>query len=173
MWGGLTLEELLVAGITTLDIVVVYALLHVKKKKFTLIFWTVFLNVLLPYLGFLTGEMSSLLFTGWSTLLSSVLLGLIGLHMLLFEEDDKSLPEQFHPALIALAVSIDAFSISVSFGMLHMNKLLFITASGLFALVLSYVALSYKKFLKVKDGKVLRRIAGLALICIAVLSWLH
>lgn len=167
------MEELLVAGITTVDIVVVYALLHIKKKKFTLIFWTVFLNVLLPFLGFLTGEMSSLLFTDWSAMLSSVLLGLIGLHMLLFEEDEKALPKQFHPALIALAVSLDAFSISVSFGMMQMNKLLFITASGLFALVFSYVALSFKQILRVKDGKMLRRIAGLALIGIGVMSWLH
>lgn len=167
------MEELLAASITTLDIIVVYSLLHIKRGRLPLIFWTVVLNIVLPFLGFQVGEMSSLLFTEWSSLLSSVLLGLIGLHMLLFEEDEKALTQQFHPVLIALAVSLDAFSVSVTFGMMQMNKLLFIAASGLFAFIFSAISLSVKKITRVKDGKGLRQVAGLALIGISIYSWFH
>jgi len=164
------LEELFVAGITTIDITVVYAFLQIKKRKLTLVLWTAFLNMVLPFLGFIMGEFSLSIFTGWSTLLSSVLLVLIGLHMLLHDGDEKTTSGQIHPALIALAVSLDNFSVSVSFGMLNMDRMLFITASGLFAFVFSYLALHYKEKLGIKDGKVLRRFAGVALIIIGIVS---
>lgn len=164
------MEELFAAGVTTIDIVVVFALLQIKKRKFTLVLWTTFLNMVLPFFGFLMGELSLAIFTGWSTLLSSVLLVLIGLHMLLHDGDEKSPSRQFHPALIALAVSVDNFSVSVSFGMLNMDRMLFITASGLFAFTFSYIALHYKEKIGIKDGKFLRLFAGAALIFIGILS---
>ena len=91
---------------------------------------------------------------------------------MLFEDDEKSPPVQLHPAFIALAVSIDSL-VSVSFGMLQMNKFLFIVASCLFSLVFSYLALSYKRFLGINDGKVLRRFAGAMLLIMGIWSWLQ
>ena len=75
-----------------------------------------------------------------------------------------------HPAIIALAVSIDSFSVSVSFGMLQLNKTIFITASGLFYVNSCVCALRFKGRLGVKDGKVLRRFAGIALIIMGIMS---
>lgn len=172
MRGGFTLEELAAAAITTIDIIVVYAFLQMKRGKLKLVMWTVFLNMLLPFFGFLMGEISLSIFTGWSTLLSSVLLGLIGLHMLLQDDDELTRTTKLHPVLIAGAVSMDSLAVSVSFGMLHMNKLLFIIASGLFALVFAYLALHYKERLGIKDGKLLRRLSGLALLVIGIMTWL-
>ena len=108
------MEEVFAASITTLDVIVVYALLQVREGKFLLALWTSFLNMVLPLLGFITGEISSSIFSDWSTLLSGVLLGLIGLHMLLQDDEVKPSTIKLHPALIALAVSIDSFSVSVS-----------------------------------------------------------
>ena len=123
-----------------------------------------------PFVGFLTGQLTANLFTTWSTLLSGVLLALIGIHMLLQDDDGKSPTGRLHPAIIALAVSIDSFSVSVSFGMLQLNKTLFITASGLFSLILAYAALQLKGRLGIKDGKMIRRFAGIALIIMGILS---
>ena len=171
MRGGFTMEEIFAASITTLDVIVVYALLQVREGKFILALWTSFLNMVLPFLGFITGEISSSIFSGWSTLLSGILLGLIGLHMLLQDGDTRSSTgKKIHPAIIALAVSIDSFSVSVSFGMLQFNKVLFIMASGIFSFTFAYIALRYKMRLGLKGGKYLRQIAGLALLTMGVLS---
>jgi len=172
MWGGMVLEELFAAAVTTIDIIVVYILLNVKRGKFTLVVWTSFLNMLLPFLGFLLGEFSLSIFTGWSTILSSLLLVLIGLHMFLQDNDETS-SLNLNPAIIALAVSIDSFSVSVSFGMLHMNKVLFILASGAFSFIFAFLALYYKDRLGLKSGKMLRQVAGLALLIIGVMTWLQ
>ena len=165
------MEEIFAASITTLDVIVVYALLQVREGKFLLALWTSFLNMVLPLLGFITGEISSSIFSDWSTLLSGILLGLIGLHMLLQDGDtNSSTGKKLHPAVIGLAVSIDSFSVSVSFGMLQFNKVLFILASGIFSFVFAYIALRYKVRLGLRGGRRLRQIAGVALLIMGVLS---
>ena len=95
--GGFGLNELFAASITTLDIIVVYVLLEVKEGKFALAIWTAFLNMLLPFLGFMTGEFSASFFSGFSDLLSGVLLGLIGLHMLLEDDDGENIITKITP----------------------------------------------------------------------------
>ena len=164
------MSELFFAGITSLDVIAVYAFLQIKKGKFMLALWTSFLNMAFPFLGFITGEWSSHIFWEWTTLLSGILLGLIGIHMLLQADDAKTTALGVSPAIIALAVSVDTFSVSVSFGMLQMNKLIFIVASGVFTLFLSYIALRLRGGLGVKDGKVLRRLAGIVLLIMGVMS---
>uniref|UniRef100_UPI001CCDECD3 manganese efflux pump n=1 Tax=Escherichia coli TaxID=562 RepID=UPI001CCDECD3 len=98
-------------------------------------------------------------------------LELIGIHMLLQDDDNSNLNRQLHPAFIALAVSLDTFSVSVSFGMLHLNKILFILASGFLSFFFSCLALYYGRFLNIKNGRLLRIIAGLALLTMGILSW--
>lgn len=172
MWGGFRVGELFAAGITTLDIVVIYVLLQVKGRRLALVLWTTLFNIVFPFLGFLTGEFSTYLFSEWSTLLSGVLLGLIGLHMLLYNDNERSISTKIHPAFLALIVSVDAFSVSVSFGMLHFNRLLFITASGAYAFLFSIVALHFKHQLHIKDGRRLRQFAGVSLLVMGIFSCL-
>ena len=167
------MNELFAASITTLDIIVVFALLEVKEGKFALAIWTSFLNMLLPLLGFITGEFSASFFSSFSNLLSGVLLGLIGLHMLLEDNNTRTTTRKLSPALIALAVSVDAFSVSVSFGMIHLNKTIFILASGIFALIFAYIALTFKSRLGIKSGKRIRQFAGVVLIIMGIISAMH
>lgn len=162
--------ELIAAGITSIDVVVVFAFLQVKKGKFTLALWTALLNMAFPFLGFATGEFTSHLFSEWSSLLSGVILALIGIHMLLQDDEPGSIEKQLPPAFIALAVSLDTFSVSVSFGMLHLDRTLFILSSGIFAFILSYIALVFKEKMGLGDGKLVRRLAGLALLIMGVMS---
>jgi putative Mn2+ efflux pump MntP len=168
--GGFNVVELIAAGITSIDVVVVFAFLQVKKGKFALALWTSLLNMAFPFLGFATGEFSSHLFAEWSNLLSGILLALIGIHMLLQDDKLDSTGKQLPPPLIALAVSLDTFSVSVSFGMLHFDKTLFILASGGLTLFFSYAALLFKGRIGLGDGKTISRFAGLALLIMGVMS---
>ncbi|WP_172794026.1 manganese efflux pump [Sporosarcina sp. HYO08] len=162
--------ELFSAGITSIDIIVVYSLLQVKEGKLALALWTSLLNMLFPFLGFITGEFSMYFFTSWSSLLSGILLALIGIHMLLQDNETVSESKQLPPFVIALAVCLDTFSVSVSFGMLQMDKFIFILASGIFAFTLAYLSLTLKGILGFKTGHRLRRFAGLVLLIMGVLS---
>ena len=164
------MTEVFAAGITTLDVIVIYSFLQINKGRFVLVLWTTFLNMVFPFLGFITGEMSADIFTVWSSILSGVMLSLIGIHMLLQDGETSSVGKQIPPFFIAFAVSIDAFSVSVSFGMLHMDKILFIVASGFSTFVFSCAAFLLKGRLGLKNGKVLRLIAGFALLIIGILS---
>lgn len=164
------MAELFAAAVTTLDIFVIYVLLQVKGRKIILALWTGLLNMLLPLIGFMMGELSTLIFADWSMVLSGVILSLIGLHMLLEDTDEPNKLLNVHPSLLALLVSLDAFSVSVTFGMLQMNKLLFVVASGMFSLCFALVALYFQKKLSVKGGKRIRRFAGVALLVMGILS---
>lgn len=167
----LLLVEIIAAGVTTIDILVIYTLLHVRKRKWLIALWTAFLNVAFPLLGFMAGELSAQLFSEWSGILSSVLLGLIGLHMIL-QEEDPSASKVTGPLLIAVAVSLDSFSVSMSFGLMHLNKWLFIVSTGLMSLVLSYFALRANLTITPRYRTTLRKIAGLILIGMGILSWI-
>lgn len=162
--------ELFAAGITSIDVVVVFAFLQVKEGKFALALWTSFLNMVFPFLGFAAGNFSAHFFEEWSSLLSGILLALIGIHMLLQDDESGSVGKPLHPSLIALAVSIDTFSVSVSFGMLQLDKTLFILASGIATFFLSYISLVFKERMGLGNGKLLRRLAGLALLVMGVMS---
>lgn len=162
--------EIIAASVTTIDILVIYTLLHVRKRKWLIALWTAFLNVAFPLLGFMAGELSAQLFSEWSGILSSILLALIGLHMIL-QEDDPSETKMAGPLLIAVAVSLDSFSVSMSFGLMHLNKWLFIVSTGAMSLVLSYFALRANLTMTAYSRKGLRRLAGVVLIVMGILSW--
>ena len=124
-----------------------------------------------PFLGFITGEFSAHIFTVWSSIIiwcNAQFDRLYICYCKMMKVDSTA--KQVSPFLIAFAVSIDAFSVSVSFGMLHMDKILFIVASGLFTFVFSCAASLLKGHLGLKNGKVLRLIAGFALLIIGILS---
>lgn len=165
--------ELFIASVTTLDILVIYVLLEVRGRKIIFALWTAFLNMLLPLLGFVMGEFTTLIFSDWSMLLSGLLLALIGLHMLLEDVDEPSKMIHIPPVILAFIVSIDAFSVSVTLGMLQFNKFLFIFASGIFSLVFSLVALYFQKKLNIKKGKRVRQFAGLVLMLMGIYSCVY
>ncbi|WJY26516.1 manganese efflux pump MntP [Sporosarcina trichiuri] len=163
--------ELIAAAVTTIDILVIYTLLHVRRRKWLIALWTGLLNVLFPLAGFLMGEWSAHLLSDWSGILSSVLLVLIGVHMLLQEEDTAS-QKLAGPLLLAVAVSLDGLSISMSFGLQQLNKTLFVSATGFFSLVLSWFALRTHMAMTLGMRAFLRRLAGVILIGMGILAWI-
>lgn len=169
-WEVNSLLEIFAASVTTIDVVVVLSLLQLRKGRLVLALWVAFLNMVLPFVGFVMGDWSAELFSVWSHLLSGVLLALIGIHMLLHDDDNNLLKRHLHPAIIALAVSLDTFSVSVSFGMLQLNKMLFIFATGFLSFLFSCLALYFGRFLSIKNGRLLRIIAGSALLIMGILS---
>lgn len=165
--------ELFAAFVTTLDILVVYMLLRVRGRKLILILWTTFLNMLLPLIGFILGELSTFIFADWSMLLSGLLLALIGLHMLLEDADEPSTMVMIPPFLLAFIVGIDAFSVSITLGMLHFNKQLFVVASGFFAFLFSVAALFFQKKFSMVKGKRVRQLAGGVLLLLGIYSCIY
>ncbi|MDN4606007.1 manganese efflux pump [Sporosarcina highlanderae] len=162
--------EIFAACITTIDVVIVFSLLRLRKGRLPIAIWTTFLNMLLPFLGFLVGDWSTEIFSVWSSLLSGILLSMIGIHMILHDDDSSDAVRHVHPVLIALAVSLDTFSVSVSFGMLQLNKFLFVFSSGILSFVFSCSALYFGRYLSIKNGKVLRWICGLSLLALGIMS---
>lgn len=134
--------------------------------------WTTFLNMLLPLIGFYMGEWTVHFFAGWGPLLSGVLIGLVGLHMLLDDGEQPSVMDKISPFFLALLVSIDAFTVSVTFGMMQLNKWLFIFVSGFFSFVFSIVALLSTGRIKLINGTYIRRITGIVFIIIGVMSFI-
>lgn len=134
--------------------------------------WTTILNMVLPLIGFYAGEWVMAYFAGWGHALSGVLLSLIGLHILLDESEQSSIIDKISPFFLALLVSVDAFAVSVTFGMMQLNKWLFIMASGFFSIVFSGVAFLSTGRLRLINGTFIRRMAGIVFICMGVLSFI-
>ena len=84
---------------------------------------------------FLRRGMGDVLFSRDGAMRSRVyMLSLIGLHILLSDSEQPSVVNKISPFFLALIVSIDAFGVSVTFGMMQLNKWLFVLASGFFRL---------------------------------------
>ncbi|MEK4023590.1 MULTISPECIES: manganese efflux pump [Sporosarcina] len=164
--------EIIAAVVTTIDILIVYTILQLRRGRFMIALWTTFLNMLLPLVGFYMGEWTVHFFAGWGPLLSGVLIGLVGLHMLLDDGEQPSVMDKISPFFLALLVSIDAFTVSVTFGMMQLNKWLFIFVSGFFSFVFSIVALLSTGRIKLINGTYIRRITGIVFIIIGVMSFI-
>ncbi|PIC80067.1 hypothetical protein CSV75_08865 [Sporosarcina sp. P18a] len=171
--GAYFLIEIIAAIVTTIDILIVYTFLQLRRGRLMILLWTTILNMLLPLIGFYAGEWAMIYFAGWGHALSSVLLSLIGLHILLSDSDEPSVVNKISPFFLALIVSVDAFGVSVTFGMMQLNKWLFIFVSGFFSFTFSAIALLSAGRLRVINGTFIRRLAGIVFICMGVLSFIY
>ncbi|WP_158232011.1 manganese efflux pump [Sporosarcina sp. P16b] len=165
--------EIIAAIVTTIDILIVYTFLQLRRGRLMILLWTTILNMLLPLIGFYAGEWAMIYFAGWGHALSSVLLSLIGLHILLADSDQASVVNRISPFFLALIVSVDAFGVSVTFGMMQLNKWLFILVSGFFSFTFSAIAFLSAGRLHVINGTFIRRLAGIVFICMGVLSFIY
>lgn len=164
--------EIIAAIVTTIDILVVYTVLQLRRGRFMIALWTTCLNILLPLIGFYTGEWVIAYFQGWGQVLSGVMLGLVGVHILLDETDEPSLMEKVSPVFLALLVSVDAFTVSVTFGMMQLNKWLFVLVSGFLSFVFSIIALLSTDRIPFINGTWIRRLTGIVFILIGVMSFI-
>lgn len=161
------LETEIFAGfLTALDVVALYTVLPKIRYPLLLALWTGFLHMVFPLVGFLAGEWITALLLEGGRWISSLLLFLTGVHLVLHQQKPNSviLP----PFLLAIVVSIDTFSVSLSFGMLQLQKWIFLISAGFFAFLCSYIALRSTNL----KGPILTRLAGVGLIALGLLTFL-
>ncbi len=162
--------EIIVGLLMGVDVLAIYVLLPFVKRKLLLSIWTAVLHMLFPLLGYFIGDMLYSLFEQAASILSIILLFCIGLQFLMSEEDND-----FHinPLILAISVSLDTFSVSVSFGMLNLQKQLFILSAGISAFVCSYGALYFSKKMIKLNRKHLNRLVGILLVGLSIWSYLN
>lgn len=157
--------------IVALDVVALYLLLPDVKQRFLLSIWTALLHMIFPIVGFTVGSWMVSILLQWSNLVSSILLFSIGLQLILSTRNRQTIAIPI--TILAITASLDTFSVSISFGMLNLQKYLFIFSAGLWTFMLSYISLYIaKKRLKFK-GDGLKWLAGSALIIIGIYSFIY
>ena len=162
--------EIIIGLLMGIDVLAIYVLLPFVKRKLLLSVWTAVLHMFFPLFGYVIGDMLYNLFQHAASILSIILLFCIGLQFLMTEDDNN-----FHinPLLLAISVSLDTFSVSVSFGMLNLQKQLFILSAGISAFVCSYSALYFSKKMIKLNRKHLNRIVGVILVGLSIWSYLN
>ncbi|PYF07530.1 manganese efflux pump [Ureibacillus chungkukjangi] len=164
------MQEIITGLIVALDVVALYLLLPDVKQRFLLSFWTALLHMVFPIIGFTLGSWMVHILLQWSNLVSSILLFSIGLQLILSTKNRQTIAIPI--AILAITASLDTFSVSISFGMLNLQKYLFIISAGIWTFVLSYISLYIAKSrLRIK-GDALKWIAGLALVGISIYSFI-
>ncbi|MER1984332.1 MAG: manganese efflux pump [Solibacillus sp.] len=164
------MQEILTGITMAFDVVAIYIVMANVKAKFTLALWTSFCHMLFPFFGFYFGEWIAQFLLGWANILSAILLFCLGIQLLISSKNANfpviSLP------ILAVFVSLDTFSVSLSFGMLHLQRNLFIISAGITTFFLSYAALLLSHKLAFLNGVLLNWLAGITLIIISILSLL-
>ncbi|GLC87935.1 manganese efflux pump MntP [Lysinibacillus piscis] len=159
----------IIAGIiTSIDVIGLYIVLPNVRYRLLLSIWTAFLHMLFPLLGFELGNYLLQFLVEWGQWISSILLFCIGLQLLLFSHQEKKIT--ISPILLAITASIDTFSVSISFGMLNLEKTIFIMSAGIGALICSYVSLVIARKSQVLWGEKISIIAGIVFIIMSILA---
>ncbi|MFJ6209362.1 manganese efflux pump MntP family protein [Lysinibacillus sp. NPDC092081] len=162
------MQGILAGIITSIDVIGLYVLMPNVRYRFFLSVWTAALHMLFPLLGFELGHFLVHFLLEWGQWISSILLFCMGLHLLLFSRKDEKVT--ISPILLAVTASLDAFSVSVSFGMLHLEEAVFIISAGVSALICSYGSLVIASRSQVLLGNKLQIITGVFLIIMSVLA---
>lgn len=161
------MQEIVAGILMAFDVVALYLITPKVRAKFLLASWTTFLHILFPLLGFQFGTWISDILQGWTTPLSSLLLFFLGLQLLLSSKN-IDIPAISLP-IFAIFASLDTFSVSLSFGMLNLEKSVFIVSSGVSTFILSYSALLIAEKSNLLKSYIFKRIAGLVLVVMSIL----
>ncbi|WP_409367893.1 manganese efflux pump MntP family protein [Lysinibacillus sp. 38-6] len=162
------MQGILAGVLTSVDVIGLFVLIPNVKYRFFLSMWTATLHMLFPLLGFELGHYLVRFLLDWGQWISSILLFGIGLHLLLFSHKNEKIT--ISPVLLAVTASLDTFSVSVSFGMLNLEKTIFIMSAGLSAFVCAYGALVVARRSQVFFGNKIQIIAGIIFIMMSILA---
>ncbi|MEX3745272.1 MULTISPECIES: manganese efflux pump MntP [Lysinibacillus] len=165
------MQGILAGIITSVDVIGLYVLIPNVRYRLFLSVWTAALHMLFPLVGFEIGSYLVRFLLEWGQWISSILLFCIGLHILLFSQKEEKVT--ISPILLAVTASLDTFSVSISFGMLNLEKTLFIISAGVSALICSYGSLVIARRSQVLFGDKLQRITGIILIIMSFLAFLQ
>lgn len=164
------MQEILTGITMAFDVVAIYMLVSNVRAKFMLALWTSICHMLFPFLGFYFGEWVAPFLLGWENILSAILLFFLGMQLLI-SSGKRDFPAITLP-ILAIFVSLDTFSVSLSFGMLHLQRNLFIVSAGIATFLLSYATLLLSHKLLFFNSMLLNWLAGMTLIIISILSLL-
>jgi manganese efflux pump family protein len=162
------LQGILAGILTSVDVIGLYVLMPNVRYRLFLSVWTASLHMLFPLLGFEFGHFLVRFLLEWGQWISSILLFCMGLHLLLFSRKDEKVT--ISPILLAVTASLDAFSVSVSFGMLNIEETVFIISAGVSALICSYGSLVIARRSQVLLGNKLQVITGIFFIIMGFLA---
>lgn len=161
-------REILAGALVSVDVLILFSLVSYKKQIFTLACWVASLHMLFPLIGYFAGVLVQNYLHQASPYLSGILLALVGLQMML-AQSPKQAP-LLSPYLLAVVASIDTFSVSISFGMLEVEKLLFILSSGIFSFLAIFIAqkIIYKHAFM--NRALIIKLAGFVLLIMGILT---
>lgn len=162
------MQGILAGILMSVDVIGLYVLLPTVRYRFLLSVWTAALHMLFPLVGFELGNYIVRFLLDWGQWISSILLFCIGLQLLL--SSNKSEKRMISPILLAITASLDTFSVSVSFGMLNLEKMIFIMSAGISAFICSYVALLLARKNERILGTNLQIIAGIVFIIMSIFA---
>lgn len=166
--GDFLWREILAGALMSVDVLILFSLVPYRKQTFTLAVWVATLHMLFPFIGYYAGIIVQSYLQYASPYLSGVLLSLVGLHMIL-TQTPKQVP-QFSPFLLAVAASIDTFSVSISFGMLKVEKLVFILSCGIFSFLAVLIAQKLVFKHTNRNNAFIMRCAGFLLLIMGLLT---
>ncbi|MEK4424019.1 manganese efflux pump [Solibacillus sp. FSL K6-1523] len=165
------MQEIITGVIMSFDVVALYLLTTNVRSKFLLALWTGALHAIFPLIGFYFGELLSGIFLDWTGRISSILLFFVGLQLLLSAKNNDVPVIPLY--IVAILASFDTFSVSLSFGMLNLQKDVFIISAGVATFTLSYAALHFAQKSSILKSYIFKMAAGLLLIVLSVmlLEW--
>ncbi|POZ58125.1 putative manganese efflux pump MntP [Lysinibacillus sphaericus] len=162
------MQGILAGILTSVDVIGLFVLIPNVRYRLFLAVWTATLHMLFPLLGFELGSYLVRFLLEWGQWISSILLFSIGLHLLLSSHKNEKIT--ISPVLLAVTASLDTFSVSVSFGMLNLEKTIFIISAGLSAFICSYGSLVLARRSQVFFGNKIQIIAGIIFIVMSILA---
>lgn len=161
--------EILAGFLMSVDVLILFSLVSYRKQVLTLAAWVASLHMLFPLIGYYAGVLVQTYLQQASPYLSGVLLTLVGLQMVL-SKSPKETP-MMPPYILAIVASLDTFSVSISFGMLQVEKFIFILSAGIFAFIGVIVAqkIIYKN--TVMNRGIIIKLAGGVLLVMGLLTF--
>lgn len=161
-------REILAGALMSVDVLILFSLVVYRKQIFTLAAWVASLHMLFPLIGYYAGVVVQNYLEYASPYLSGILLSLVGLQMIL-AQSPKQVP-LLSPYLLAVFASLDTFSVSVSFGMLKLEKFVFILSAGFFSYIAVFIAQKVIFKHTFMNRAIIIRLAGVAILLMGILT---
>ena len=147
---------------------------QVKKYAFILALAFGFFQALMPAIGYYAGSHFAEYIQSIDHWIAFILLSLIGINMICEGKEEKEDEVKIHSIpfkdilLLAIATSIDALAVGVSFAFLKVNLFLAITTIGITTFILSFICVLFGKKLGSLFEKYAEYLGGIILILLGI-----
>ncbi|WP_295566210.1 manganese efflux pump MntP family protein [uncultured Holdemanella sp.] len=146
----------------------------IKKYAFILAFAFGFFQAFMPAIGYFAGSHFAEYIQSIDHWIAFILLGFIGINMIREGKEEKLADTNIHKIsikdifILAIATSIDALAVGVSFAFLKVNLLLAITTIGITTFILSFISVLFGKKLGSLFEKYAEYLGGWILIILGI-----